>query len=34
MLVFGYVGVLGGFAGLLLAPSPGGTTTTGGSGGL
>jgi phosphatidate cytidylyltransferase len=30
MLVFGYVGVLGGFAGLLLAPSPGGTGLLGG----
>jgi phosphatidate cytidylyltransferase len=30
MLVFGYVGVLGGFAGLLLAPNPGGTGLLGG----
>jgi phosphatidate cytidylyltransferase len=30
MLVFGYVGVLGGFAGLLLAPKPGGTGLLGG----
>jgi phosphatidate cytidylyltransferase len=30
LLVFGYVGVLGGFAGLLLAPNPGGTGLLGG----
>jgi phosphatidate cytidylyltransferase len=30
LLGFGYVGILGGFAGLLLAPSPGGTGLLGG----
>ena len=30
LLGFGYIGVLGGFAGLLLAPSPGGTGLLGG----